>query len=321
MSTESGNNGRTGAPNSSPDSAANPTGPDGGRLRDRSDRLAPADDTQVLPAGTGRSATPPAAGATAAVPSTGQDDVGADSTRALPLSATKDPNAYDGGVDGSRADSGRLDRGQTAAGSPDRGSRTALPGTANREALLALEKERFGGMKFGAAFFGWLTATGMVVLLSALAAAIGAAVGFSTDNDLGQSLDQAMADQSAGVIGAVVLLAILLLAYCAGGYVAGRMARFNGLRQGLAVWLWAVVAGVIVVVLGLIFGNDIRSITQLNTAAPLPEDLDGATAVTWIAVAATLAATLVGSLLGGLAGMRYHRRIDRADFSDADARP
>lgn len=316
MSTESGNNGRTGAPNGSPDNAGKPTGPDGGRLRDRSDRLAPADETQVLPAGTGRSATPPAAGATAAgtaaSPSTRQDDVGADSTRALPLSATKDPNTYDGGAAGSGLDGDR-------DSSRDDGTRAAVPGTANREALLALEKERFGGFKFGAAFFGWLTATGMVVLLSALAAAIGAAVGFSTDNDLGQSLDQAMADQSAGVIGAVVLLAVLLLAYCAGGYVAGRMARFNGLKQGLAVWLWAVVAGVVVVVLGLIFGNDIRSITQLNTVAPLPEDLDGATAVTWIAVAATLAATLIGSLLGGLAGMRYHRRIDRADFSDAEA--
>ena len=202
----------------------------------------------------------------------------------------------------------------------DRENLTGLPGKANREALRAMEKERFGGMKFGAAFFGWLTATGMVVLLSALAAAIGAAVGFSTDNDLGQSLDQAAANQSAGIIGTIILLAILLLAYYAGGYVAGRMARFNGLKQGLAVWLWALIAAVVVVVLGLIFGDDIRSITQLNTVAPLPEDLDGGSAITWIAVAATLAATLLGSLLGGITGMRYHRRIDRADFSDADVR-
>ena len=160
----------------------------------------------------------------------------------------------------------------------------------------------------------------MVVLLSALAAAIGAAVGFATDNDLDQSLDQAMANQSAGIIGVVVLLLVLLLAYYAGGYVAGRMARFNGLKQGLAVWIWALIAGVVVVVLGLVFDNNIRSITALNTVAPLPEDLDGASAVTWIAIAATLAASLLGALLGGLAGMRYHRRIDRADFSDADVR-
>ena len=333
MSTDSGNNGRPGASDGSTGSTGNPVGPDGGRLRDRSGRVPSADETQVLPAGNSDAGTPPAAGATAAgASSTASSGASPDAghsgpqhdddgrTRAIPLSATKDPDADYAG-DGSRSgDSGMDDERATAGSGRGTDSRTALPGKANREALLAMEKERFGGMKFGAAFFGWLTATGMVVLLSALAAAIGAAVGFSTDNDLGQSLDQAMANQSAGIIGTVILLVILLLAYYAGGYVAGRMARFNGLKQGLAVWLWALIAGVVVVVLGLIFGDDIRSITQLNTVAPLPEDLGGASAATWLAVAATLAATLVGALLGGLAGMRYHRRIDRADYSDADVR-
>ncbi|MCC9144532.1 MULTISPECIES: YrzE family protein [unclassified Arthrobacter] len=184
----------------------------------------------------------------------------------------------------------------------------------NREALLAREKERFGGFKFGAAFFGWLTATGMVVLLSALAAAIGAAVGLSAETNLGAALESAAANQSAGIIGAIIMLLVLLLSYFAGGYVAGRMARFNGAKQGVAVWLWALIAAAVVIILGLIFGNDIRSISQLNSVAPLPEDLEGVDAGTWIAVAASLVATLLGAILGGLAGMRYHRRIDRADF-------
>ena len=339
MSTDPGNNGRPGAPNGSTDNAGNPVGPDGGRLRDRSGRTPSADETQVIPTGTGPADAAPAAGATAAGAAPGDrqsdqqqpgdqqsrrqqpgdqhHDDGA--TRTLPLSATKDPGPdYD--TTDSSSDSSGYGTDRPAGAGAAANSPTALPGKANREALLAMEKERFGGMKFGAAFFGWLTATGMVVLLSALAAAIGAAVDFSTDNDLGQSLDQAMANQSAGIIGTVILLLVLLLAYYAGGYVAGRMARFNGLKQGLAVWLWALIAGVVVVVLGLIFGDDIRSITQLNTVAPLPEDLDGATAVTWLAIAATLAATLIGALLGGLAGMRYHRRIDRADYSENDVR-
>ncbi|MBP3042296.1 hypothetical protein KKR91_16065 [Arthrobacter jiangjiafuii] len=331
MSTESGNTGRPGAANSSADNS-NPLGPDGGPIRDRSDRLAPADETQVLPAGA-TSAGPARAGA--AESEGGTDGASArrmdasphddGTTRAMPLSATKDPHQDYAADNGNRPEVAD-DRTATPAGTTDTTAagaalpNTALPNRANREALLALEKERFGGIKFGAAFFGWLTATGMVVLLSALAAAIGAAVGFSTDNDLDQSLDQAMANQSAGIIGVVVLLLVLLLAYYAGGYVAGRMARFNGLKQGLAVWIWALIAGVVVVVLGLVFDNNIRSITALNTVAPLPEDLDGASAVTWIAIAATLAASLLGALLGGLAGMRYHRRIDRADFSDADVR-
>ena len=187
-------------------------------------------------------------------------------------------------------------------------------GLPNREALLAAERERFGGIKFGAAFFGWLTATGMVVLLSAAAAAIGAAVGVSTDTDLGAALDQASANQSAGLAGAIIALAVLLLAYYAGGYVAGRMARFNGLKQGLAVWLWALVAAAVVIIAGLVFGNDIRSITQLNSVAPLPQDLGSISAGAWLAVGASLLVSLVGALLGGLAGMRFHRRVDRAHY-------
>ncbi|MSR99870.1 hypothetical protein FYJ28_13735 [Arthrobacter sp. BL-252-APC-1A] len=189
----------------------------------------------------------------------------------------------------------------------------------NREALLAAERERFGGIKFGAAFFGWLTATGMVVLLSALAAAIGAAVGVSTDTDLGAALDQAAANQSSGLIGAIITLIVLLLAYYAGGYVAGRMARFNGAKQGVAVWLWALVAAAVVIVLSLIFNDDIRSLTQLNSVAPLPQDLSQVSAGSWLALLATVVVSLVGAILGGLAGMRFHRRVDRAKFTPATA--
>ncbi len=189
----------------------------------------------------------------------------------------------------------------------------------NREALLAAERERFGGIKFGAAFFGWLTATGMVVLLSALAAAIGAAVGVSTDTDLGAALDQAAANQSAGLVGAIITLIVLLLAYYAGGYVAGRMARFNGAKQGVAVWLWALVAAAVVIVLGLVFNDDIRSLTQLNSVAPLPQDLSQVSAGSWLALLATVVVSLVGAILGGLAGMRFHRRVDRAKFTPVPA--
>lgn len=42
-----------------------------------------------------------------------------------------------------------------------------------------------------------------------------------------------------GMVGIIVLGVIVLVAYYCGGYVAGRMARFDGMKQGLAVWLWA----------------------------------------------------------------------------------
>jgi len=275
-------------------------------------------ETQPHAENTGR-AEP--AGATA---SSGTDDTEVLNTR---VTGSRDPNDAVYRTDDAQAGSARRAthrdygdvRGAATAGH-DGPHRTAeQPAMPNREALLAAERERFGGIKFGAAFFGWLTATGMVVLLSALAAAIGAAVGVSTDTDLGAALDQAAANQSSGLVGAIITLIVLLLAYYAGGYVAGRMARFNGAKQGVAVWLWALVAAAVVIILGLIFNDDIRSLTQLNSVAPLPQDLSEASAGSWLALLATVVVSLVGAILGGLAGMRFHRRVDRAKFEPATA--
>ncbi|MCC9176748.1 TIGR04086 family membrane protein [Arthrobacter sp. zg-Y750] len=253
--------------------------------------------------------------ATRAVPATDSRHAEDTRTRVAPVTASRDlPEETDHNRHTDRADRDVRDAHGTRHDDADRDGVVREAALPNREALLAREKERFGGMKFGSAFFGWLTATGMVVLLSALAAAIGAAIGLSAETNLGAALESAAANQSAGIIGAVIMLVVLLLSYYAGGYVAGRMARFNGLKQGLAVWLWALIAAAVVVILGLIYGSDIRSISQLNSVAPLPENLENVSAGTWLAVAASLVVTLIGAILGGLAGMRFHRRIDRADF-------
>src|SRR5690348_9271672 len=45
----------------------------------------------------------------------------------------------------------------------------------DRNAVLQRERERYGGVKVGSAFFGWLTATGVGVLLTALLTGAGAA--------------------------------------------------------------------------------------------------------------------------------------------------
>src|SRR5919202_1146149 len=92
----------------------------------------------------------------------------------------------------------------------------------NREAVLQRQQERYGGIKPGSAFFGWLTATGTAVLLTALLAAAGAAVGVATHTDVGQAVGQATQNATTvGITGGIVLLVILFLAYFAGGYVAG----------------------------------------------------------------------------------------------------
>src|ERR1700712_3476479 len=61
------------------------------------------------------------------------------------------------------------------------------PTVPDRATIVARQKERFGGMKFGSAFFGWLTATGMAVLLIALLAAAGGAFGGATNTPVDQA--------------------------------------------------------------------------------------------------------------------------------------
>lgn len=60
----------------------------------------------------------------------------------------------------------------TTPGAPQPVAHAATSGNTFRDDVAAREKEQFGGMKFGAAFFGWLTATGAAVLLTALALAL-----------------------------------------------------------------------------------------------------------------------------------------------------
>lgn len=186
-------------------------------------------------------------------------------------------------------------------------------GLANdRRSVLSRQKEEHGGVKVGCAFFGFLTATGVGVLLTALVAAAGTAVGLSSGTNAADAVSKASRSPSTvGLVGGILLLVILFVAYYCGGYVAGRMARFDGLKQGFAVWLWALVIAVVVAALGAVAGSKYNILAQLNSFPRIPVSEGTLTTGGIIAAIAVVAASLVGALLGGLAGMRFHRRVDR----------
>jgi hypothetical protein len=166
-------------------------------------------------------------------------------------------------------------------------------GPTTREAVVAKEKQEFGGFAFGSAFFGWLTATGTLVILAAIVATLGSALGVDASLALG------------GAIAAVVLL----IAYYCGGYVAGRMARFSGVKQGIAVWLWAIVVALVLAVVGFIAGTRTDLMSNLNDIPITEGEL---TTGSILGGVIALIVSLIGAVLGGLAGMRFHRRVDRA---------
>ena len=204
--------------------------------------------------------------------------------------------------DHTHSDTVRTDTVRTDGASVTRGS--------GRDAVAA-QHDRFGGIKWGAAFFGWLTANGLAVILVALLSAAGVALGLAQNVDTAdEAVDQAT---EIGIGGGIAVLVVLFLAYLAGGYVAGRMARFDGVRQGLAVWLIGLIVVLLLAAAGAILGAEYNVLEQLNLPR-IPIDEGTATTAGIITLVAILLVTLLGAVLGGKLGDRYHRKVDRAGF-------
>jgi hypothetical protein len=180
----------------------------------------------------------------------------------------------------------------------------------DRSDVVGRQKEAFGGMKFGSCFFGWLTAAGTAVLLGAIVTGVGAALGLTRDVETAGTTPAGT--ESIGLIGGIILLAIIFVSYLAGGYVAGRMARFNGLKQGLGVWLWAVIIAILAAGAGMLAGARFDILARVNSLPRLPLSEGTVNTGGIILAISVVVASLIGALLGGLAGMSYHRRVDRA---------
>jgi hypothetical protein len=198
---------------------------------------------------------------------------------------------------------------------PDRETPAAVPvdqQSSLREDVLAREKERYGGVKIGSAFFGWLTAMGTAVILTALVAAAGAAVGLGTNGSPSQAADAATQNATTvGIVGAIALIVVMLIAYYCGGYVAGRMARFDGAKQGIAVWVWAVVIAIVIAIIAAIAGAQFNVMANVNGFPRIPVNEGDLTTASIITAVLVAVASLVGAILGGIAGMHYHRKVDR----------
>lgn len=189
------------------------------------------------------------------------------------------------------------------------------PNVTDRETAVAREKEQFGGIKVGSAFFGWLAATGMAVLLTAFVAAAGTAVGLANNTDVTEAVNQVTTNGTVGLVGIIVLLVILFASYYSGGYVAGRMARFNGAKQGFMVWVWALIAAVVIAVLGMVAGQQFNVLANLNSFPRIPINEGELTITSIIAAVVVALVALIGAVLGGLAGMHFHRKVDKAGFT------
>ena len=195
----------------------------------------------------------------------------------------------------------------------DRPARGGVATTAALETARARQRDEYGGINWGAAFFGWLVAIGVAALLTAILAAAGAAVGLY-DTNTSQS-DAVNSTEEIGVGGGIALLIVLMIAYYAGGYVAGRMSRFDGGRQGLGTWIIGLVVTLLLAGAAVVLGDQYNVLEQLNLPSLPVGDSTLATGGI-IALVAIVLGTIVAAMAGGKVGERYHRRVDRAGFVD-----
>ena len=164
---------------------------------------------------------------------------------------------------------------------------------AHFELPLAEARSRYGGTSLPAVLAGALAGLGTASLLGGLASAAGLQVG------------QAVADSAStpefAVGGAVAGLVVLALSALVGGWVAGRVARFDGARNGLLAGL----------VLALLVGLLGAVVTAAHAGALSPLASDGTlTAAAVVAAVVGLAVALLAGLLGGRLGARWHRDVD-----------
>jgi hypothetical protein len=177
--------------------------------------------------------------------------------------------------------------------------------TADPYAGIAVAHQRFGGVDIPASLVGMLTALSTTLILAGLIGAALGAVDYQTGLE-GDASDIATWSMIGGV-------AVLFVAYLVGGWAAGRMARYDGARNGFATGIWTLILGAILAGLGAWIGSDYDVFRNVD----LPQwfSTDAFTTRAIISGVAAIAAMFAGGILGGLWGEHYHRRADRTIVS------
>lgn len=172
------------------------------------------------------------------------------------------------------------------------------------------QRERYGGLNWGAAFFGWLVAGTVAFMVTGLVGAVLTTMGMTPDTFVA---DAEKAPQVAAIVAGAIALLVLTASYYSGGYVAGRMSRFDGGRQGFGVWMISLVIAGLFVAVGLLMGArfDILDPSTLS-ALPIPSE---ARSIWGAAGGAVLVlVSLLAAVGGGKVGCRYHSKVDDSGY-------
>ena len=173
-------------------------------------------------------------------------------------------------------------------------------------------RDMYGGVDWLASFLGFVFTVVLASVFSAIAGLVLVPLGFPPEISGGQL--------GASVLTGLAVLGVLIfLTYFFGGYVAGRLARFDGGRNGAMVLLWTFIVALILAVVTVVFsgflppGAAARTIANVaQGTASTATNLAGAGVAGIVVAVAALLLALLGGIFGGRLGSRYHTEIDRA---------
>jgi hypothetical protein len=172
-------------------------------------------------------------------------------------------------------------------------------------------RDMYGGVDWLASFLGFVFAIVAGSIFSVVAGLVLAPLGLSLNFGGGEI-------GAAAITGFVLIAILVFLTYFFGGYVAGRLARFDGGRNGAMLLLWT---GVAVLILALVnallssilppnIAEGMDNLIQNNVLSAIGS-LSQLGIVGIVILVAALLVALVGGFLGGRLGARYHAEIDR----------
>ncbi|QIN79199.1 hypothetical protein GBA65_12465 [Rubrobacter marinus] len=167
-------------------------------------------------------------------------------------------------------------------------------------------RDIYGGVDWLASFVGCLIAVVTGLVLLALAGLVLVPLGFTLNLE-GREIGAAI------ITGLVVVGVVLFLAYLFGGYVAGRMARFDGGRNGMMSVAWSLALVLLVAAVGSFLPGRFFDVLQefvQNTVLPTVGGLTELGLAGAGIIAGALLLALLGGFFGGRLGSRYHSAID-----------
>jgi hypothetical protein len=160
-------------------------------------------------------------------------------------------------------------------------------------------RQRFGGIDIGASIAGALAALGVTVLLGGIAGSIGT---------VGYQLDAERGTDTLSIGGLAAGLVILVAAFLIGGWVAGRIARYDGGKNGLLTAVWFIALAAVVAGAGAWLGDKYDVFGDLRVPQWFSSNATTTAAIITGVIAA--AVMLAAGFFGGTIGARYHERAD-----------